>query len=288
MLYFLFNKKTEFQQVSVSLFIACIIYFLTLTNECNAEKMNDHNIDMAWIGLKFNTTKKVFKWISETEEIPTRLWCAHHIRPSYNDDCVPIYTNLHPTSTQFLCRDPLPYFCEIHPVCVNKTYGVRCSKRCSLHCDGVNKTCDSKTGSCDLGCFTGYQGELCDREPNKMTKMIKYSSAAIISSIVFAITILSARAATVPIPHVESSEAPAGLTSYTETNTKQGQPASWRVPKLAERTCKMKIGYTVILCQISAQVTMQRQGNSGFISLMSLISAPQSMQMPTKSGLTRV
>lgn len=47
---------------------------------------------------------------------------------------------------------------ECHP----GTYGPNCLQKCSGNC--LNKsTCNRTNGTCDMGCGSGYTGDLCDK-----------------------------------------------------------------------------------------------------------------------------
>ncbi|KAK3727413.1 hypothetical protein RRG08_058831 [Elysia crispata] len=156
--------------------------------------------DILWIGLKFDNTKKIFKWNNEMEEIPFSSWDLHYIRPSEKDECVPIYKKLQRTLSQLLCSDKLEFFCEIPPVCVNNSFGVGCTEHCSPYCAGANKTCDVKSGSCDFGCVDGYYGTMCDRaKTDSPQTSFFYSKAAIIYIVVFVSAGISACVILAPV-----------------------------------------------------------------------------------------
>lgn len=47
---------------------------------------------------------------------------------------------------------------ECHP----GTYGPNCLQKCSGNCLN-NSTCNRTNGTCDMGCGSGYTGDLCDK-----------------------------------------------------------------------------------------------------------------------------
>ena len=60
----------------------------------------------------------------------------------------------------------------LETVCMSGTYGENCSKRCSSHCDGQNKSCDHINGWCNHGCMNGYQGNRCDTGKDNGTESV--------------------------------------------------------------------------------------------------------------------
>lgn len=70
-------------------------------------------------------------------------------------------TKLHVFKRDLRCTCLTDYWflqTECHP----GTYGPNCLQTCSGNCLN-NSTCNRTNGTCDMGCGSGYTGDLCDK-----------------------------------------------------------------------------------------------------------------------------
>lgn len=58
-------------------------------------------------------------------------------------------------------------------VCPVDWYGEGCTKRCSANC----KDCNKVNGTCDFGCYAGWEGQSCERGTH-LLKLVAYSVVA--------------------------------------------------------------------------------------------------------------
>lgn len=58
----------------------------------------------------------------------------------------------------------------INIVCINNTYGPKCSLECGNCLYLYEEQCHHVTGRCPLGCDIGFQGDRCDQSMNFVIK----------------------------------------------------------------------------------------------------------------------
>ncbi|GFR94854.1 multiple epidermal growth factor-like domains 10 [Elysia marginata] len=123
-----------------------------------------------YVGLHDATTEGKFKWLDETEEAFFTDW-GKNSPDNYQsgEDCTVIGYYSRKSWNDVPCEHDNGFICEKFPECGNGTFGQSCSEACSEHCAGADNSCHPVNGTCDLGCGSGYQGDLCTQECDKGT-----------------------------------------------------------------------------------------------------------------------